>query len=256
MKNADLEAAAKQYFKNWETGEKDEMEARLANGFTYTSPRDDRLDGPTFFERCWPQAGKVALKLQQVSAIGPKDCVVLYEGKGEHDSFRNMELLRFDGDRLLSVEVFFGRPPGEAAAPPEETVRQLIEGQVEAIEAKDVDKVMAPYADEVIGFDVVQPLRNSGKAAVRERLQRWFESYEGAIESELRDLKVVAAAEVAFAHALQRFAGTTTGGAAVDMWVRVSWGLRRANGHWEIEHQHMSDPLDPESGKARLDLTP
>jgi hypothetical protein len=38
--------------------------------------------------------------------------------------------------------------------------------------------------------------------------------------------------------------------------VRVTWGLRRAKDHWEIEHQHMSEPLDPESGKARLDLTP
>ena len=256
MKKAELEAAAKQYFKNWETAERDEMEARLANGFSFTSPRDDHLDAAAFFERCWPHAGKLSLNLQRVAAIGPKDCVVLYEGKGEHDAFRNMELLRFDRGRLLSVEVFFGRPPGEAAAPPEDEIRALLEGQVEAIKAKDVEKVMAPYAEEVVGFDVLPPLRNSGKAALRDRLQRWFEGYEDTIESELRDLEVAASGEVAFAHALQRFAGTMTNGTGVDMWVRVSWGLRRANGHWEIHHQHMSDPLDPEDGRGRIDLTP
>ena len=58
MKKADLETATRQYFKNWETAEKDEMEARLGNGFSFTSPRDDHLDGASFFERCWPQAGR------------------------------------------------------------------------------------------------------------------------------------------------------------------------------------------------------
>lgn len=257
MKKPDLEAATKQYFKNWETGEKDEMEARLANGFTYTSPRDDHIDGKTFLETRWPKAGKVTLKLERVHAVGPKDCIVQYEGKGEHDTtFRNMELVRFDGDRLLSVEVFFGRAPGETAEPPDETIRPLLEALVEAIKAKDVEKAMAPYAEDVIGFDLVQPLRNNGKAAVRERLQRWFESYEGAIESELRDLQIDASGRVAFAHGLQRFAGTMTNGTSVDMWVRVTWGLRRVNGNWQIHHQHMSDPMDPESGKMRLDLTP
>ena len=85
MKKADLEAATKQYFKTWETAEKDEMEARLANGFTFTSPRDDHLDGAAFLERCWPQAGKLTLNLQRVAGIGPKDCVVLYEGKSEYE---------------------------------------------------------------------------------------------------------------------------------------------------------------------------
>jgi len=256
MKKADLEAATKQYFKNWETAERDEMEARLANGFTFTGPQDDRLDAAAFLERRWPEAGKKTLSLQRVHAVGPKDCIVLYESKNGGPGCRNVELLRFDGDRLLSVEVFQGRPPGEAPPPADETIRALIEGQVAAIQARDVDGVMAPYAEEAIGFDVVQPLRNVGKVALRERLQRWFESYEGAIECELRDLTVVASGEVAFAHALQRFAGTLKEGAAIDMWVRVTWGLRRADGHWEIEHQHMSDPLDPETGKARIDLTP
>jgi len=82
MKKAELEAAAKLYVKNWETGERDEMEARLGNGFTYTSPRDDHLDSTAFLERCWPAAGKISLSLQQVAAIGRKDCVAIYEGKG------------------------------------------------------------------------------------------------------------------------------------------------------------------------------
>jgi len=255
MKKAELEAAGKHYVKNWETGERDEMEARLANGFTFTSPQDDRLDGAAFLERCWPQAGKAALSLQRVAAIGPKDCIVVYEGKDEKSAFRRVELLRFDKDRLLSAEVFVGRPPGEAPAPPETAIRELLDAQQQAIRDRDIERATAAYAEDVVCFDVVTALRNSGKPAMRDRLERWLESYEGAIESELRDLQVVASADVAFASALQRFAGTMNG-RADQRWLRVTWGLRRADGGWRIVHQHASQPYDLESGMARLDLTP
>jgi len=47
-----------------------------------------------------------------------------------------------------------------------------------------------------------------------------------------------------------------TGGTRVDMWVRVTLGLRKQQGAWRIVHQHLSDPFDPDSGQARMDLQP
>jgi ketosteroid isomerase-like protein len=256
MKQAEIEAAAKLYVKNWETGERDEMEARLGNGFTYTSPRDDHLDGAGFFERCWPAAGKIQLKVERVAAIGPKDCVVVYEAKGEKGAFRNVEILRFDGDRLLSAEVFSGLAPGASTEPPEIGIKVLLEAQEQAIRDKNTEALLIDLAENVTSFDAVPPLRNAGKTTVRDRLEQWFGSYEGPIGCETRELEIAAAGEVAFAHALQRFSGTLTDGAAVDMWVRVTWGLRKVEERWLITHEHMSDPFDPESGQAKLDLTP
>jgi uncharacterized protein (TIGR02246 family) len=256
MKKAELEAAAKLYVRNWETGERDEMEARLGNGFTYTSPRDDHLDSAAFLERCWPAAGKISLSLQHVAAIGRKDCVVLYEGKGKQGAFRHVELLRFDGDRLLSSEVFCGLAPGASTAPPEPAIRELLEGQEQAIRDKDGEALLALMAETVVSFDAVPPLRNAGKSTVKDRLQQWLDSYEGPIGCETRELEIAASGDVAFAHGLQRFSGTLKDGTAVDMWVRTSWGLRKAEERWLIAHEHMSDPFDPENGKAKLDLTP
>jgi hypothetical protein len=176
MNKAELEAAAKLYVKNWETGERDEMEARLGNGFTYTSPRDDHLDSAAFLERCWPSAGKVSLSLQRVAAVGPKDCVVLYEGKGEKGAFRHVELLHFNGERLLSAEVFCGLAPGASTEPPEPAIKALLEAQEQAIRGKDAEALLANLAESVVTFDAVPPLRNAGRTTVQDRLQQWFDS--------------------------------------------------------------------------------
>ena len=72
----------------------------------------------------------------------------------------------------------------------------------------------------------------------------------------MRDLRITAGDDVAFAHYLYRVTGTMTNGTAVDMWVRTSMGLRQIDGTWTIVHVHTSVPFDPESGEAAVDLTP
>lgn len=135
-------------------------------------------------------------------------------------------------------------------------IRDLIEAQANAIRNKDADRVMAPCAPDMLSFDVVPPLAINGAGAVRERLERWFAAYDGPIGTECRNTVVETAGDVAFAHFLQRFTGTMTNGATVDMWVRVTMGLRRVDGAWRILHEHMSDPFDPETGQGRTDLKP
>lgn len=40
------------------------------------------------------------------------------------------------------------------------------------------------------------------------------------------------------------------------MWSRTTLGFEKRHGRWQIVHDHGSDPFDPESGAARLDLEP
>ncbi|GFJ82924.1 YybH family protein [Phytohabitans houttuyneae] len=73
----------------------------------------------------------------------------------------------------------------------EDEVRDLFGRQAEAMRAKDIDRLMAMYAPDVVYFDVVPPLRFAGPAALRDRFTRWFDSWESALAIEVRDLRVV-----------------------------------------------------------------
>lgn len=147
-------------------------------------------------------------------------------------------------------------PNAGTAMAAEDGIRHLVEEQVRAIRAKDADAVMALYAPQTVSFDVVAPLRSQGAGAVRERLEGWFAAYDGPIGVEIRDLDAAAAGDVGFCHGLQRITGTLVGGAGVNMWVRVTMGLRMIDGTWRIVHVHMSDPFDPQSGLALTELEP
>ena len=138
----------------------------------------------------------------------------------------------------------------------ETRIRALIEDQARAIRAKDVDGSIAAYAPDVLLFDVVDPLRSSGSAAVRKRLADWFASFAGPLDYELRDLAITAGEDVAFAHSLNRVRATTKDGNQLDMWWRATVCYRNAGGVWQVTHEHASVPFDVGTGQASLDLQP
>ncbi|MGH6918637.1 MAG: YybH family protein [Geminicoccaceae bacterium] len=138
----------------------------------------------------------------------------------------------------------------------EAEIRALIEDQVSAVRAKDVDGSMSNYAPDVLLFDVVNPLRYVGSDAARKRLAEWFASFQGPIGYELRDLSITAGDDVAFGHSLNRVRATTTDGRKLDMWWRATICYRRIDGAWTITHEHASVPFDVASGRASLDLEP
>ena len=136
-------------------------------------------------------------------------------------------------------------------------IRALIEGRVRAIADKDVEALVAKAAPGVVSFDALPPLQRVGPEAIRTRLQEWFGWYDGPIGYEVRDLRITAGDDIAFAHYLYHVTGRMTNGKPVDMWVRTTMGLQKTDdGVWAITHEHNSVPFDAESGKASLDLTP
>ena len=135
-------------------------------------------------------------------------------------------------------------------------IRRLIENSVKALQAKDVERLVANYAPDVMLFDVVNPLRDQGADAVRKRLQQWLAGFQGPIDYEVRDLSITAAADVAFSHNLNHVSATTQYGQKLDMWWRSTVGYRKLNGKWLITVEHASVPFDATSGEASLDLKP
>lgn len=143
-----------------------------------------------------------------------------------------------------------------SAAKSEAEIRAIIEARAKAVHAGDVDAMMADVADDVMIFDVVDPLRREGSASSRQRAVEWLSTYDGPITWENRDVQVTADGDVAFSHALSRVTGTLKTGAQIDMWFRTTLGLHRIGGRWQIVHDHGSVPFDPQSGQALLGLKP
>jgi ketosteroid isomerase-like protein len=138
----------------------------------------------------------------------------------------------------------------------EASIRSIIEARAKAVRAGALDAMVADLAEDVASYDVVDPLRRTGKAPSRTRAAEWLAAYDGPVSWENRDVQIVTDRDVAFSHCLSRVTGKLKTGTEIDMWFRTTLGLRRIGGRWLITHEHGSVPFDPESGKASLGLKP
>jgi ketosteroid isomerase-like protein len=135
-------------------------------------------------------------------------------------------------------------------------LRSLFDRRSEGARLKDIDRLMAVYAPEIIYFDLVPPLQYTGAAALRARFLDWFDRFRGPIGQDLHDVTVVENGDVAAAWMLIRASGTLTNGREVDYWVRVTNACLRSGQEWLITHEHVSLPVDLASGRAVMDLVP
>jgi uncharacterized protein (TIGR02246 family) len=137
----------------------------------------------------------------------------------------------------------------------ETAIRELIDGLVTAIRAKNLDGVMSSYASDLVAFDIVPPLRFVGATELKKPWQDVFDRFE-TIDYEVRDLSITAGDDVAFSRSLNRMSGTMADGQKTDLWLRLTAGYRKIDGRWLIVHLQASVPVDLATGKAALDLTP
>jgi ketosteroid isomerase-like protein len=139
----------------------------------------------------------------------------------------------------------------------ETQIRQLIEGWVKAVRAKDAAGAMAAHAPDFLSFDLAPPLQHRGADVNRKGLEEWFVTFRGPVGYEIRDLTITAGDEVAFAHSLNRISGARTDGTQTDVWVRATLCFRKLGGKWTMTHDHVSVPFEMTPPfKASLDLEP
>ena len=127
-----------------------------------------------------------------------------------------------------------------------------------AFEARDIDGIMSVYApgDAVVAYDIVAPLQYKGKDAYRKDYLEFLAQYDGPIHVEYRDMRILSSGDLGIIHVLERLTGKLKSGEQSDLWLRATSGLRKINGKWLIVHDHISVPVDFETGKALLNLKP
>jgi ketosteroid isomerase-like protein len=138
-------------------------------------------------------------------------------------------------------------------------VRALLESWSEAARIKDIDRLMSLYSPDIVYFDVVPGLQYTGSAAVRGNFLRWFDGFKSSIGQEIRglnSLNILASGDIAVAYMLIRASGTLKDGREVGYWVRATVCCQRSDHRWLITHEHISLPVDFESGSAAMDLVP
>ncbi len=138
----------------------------------------------------------------------------------------------------------------------EAEIRGQLDELIAAIQAKDLERVTSVYAPDVVSFDVQPPLQVVGREAKSKNWVDAFRAFERPLDYEIRDLSIVVDGDLAFTHSINRLRGTLTNGTPAGFWVRATACFRKIDGRWLIAHDHVSAPLDPETGRAVLNLQP
>jgi len=138
----------------------------------------------------------------------------------------------------------------------EDEIRAAIDDWVEAVRARDVERITAHYAPEVIAFDAILALRFEGRDAYRDHWRACMAMCTGEMLFDIHDLEITAGRDIAFCHYLLSCGGTDDKGETQSGWMRATVCWRRIDGRWRVVHEHFSAPFDVASGKALLDLKP
>ena len=158
----------------------------------------------------------------------------------------------------IACFLFLEMPKARTEANNEAEVRQLLDRWAKAFHAKDLNGIMSIYepGQALVSYDIIPPLQYTGFEAYKKDYREFLDQFQGPIDIEYRDLHIIAGDTVAFSRGLERMTGTLKNGQKFDAWVRFTEGYRKTNGHWLVIHDHISVPVDLDTGKAALDLKP
>ena len=126
----------------------------------------------------------------------------------------------------------------------QEQIRTLIEGWAGAVHHGDLDRVLADHTEDIVMFDVPPPYQGvRGIDAYQEVWPPFFEWQAQGASFEIESLDITAGEDVAFAYALLRCGTEQEFATNPDNRLRLTLGLRKQDGRWQVSHEHHSFPL-------------
>jgi uncharacterized protein (TIGR02246 family) len=149
-------------------------------------------------------------------------------------------------------------PAASAQTGDEARIKALEDQFTAAFNAKDVNAIMKVYVPDqsLFVFDVVPPRQYVGATAYRKDWENFFNRFDGPIKLEISDLAIAADGNFGYGHSIQHVTGNNKKGEPVDLIVRVSRGYRKVDGRWLVAMDHVSVPVDLDSGKPDLQSKP
>lgn len=138
----------------------------------------------------------------------------------------------------------------------ESEIRQILADWTSALCAKNIDRLMAFYAPDVMLFDIKPPYQIKGAGAVRRVWEDCFPCFPDSFQIEDRDLTVHVSNDLAIVHRIFHFTGEDKDHPAMQTWMRVTAVCKKHQGKWQIVHEHVSVPFNPETSQAVFTLEP
>jgi ketosteroid isomerase-like protein len=156
---------------------------------------------------------------------------------------------------MLSAAAFASAPA--MAAPSDEAQIKALEARfVAAVKARNLDAIMKTYSADVFVFDVSPPRQYVGAAAYREDWKGFLTGVKGPVGFDVTNLVVSAEGTIGYGRSIQHVTGVDPKGAKVDLTVRVTDVYRKTGGAWRVVQEHVSVPVNLDTGKADLSSKP
>ncbi|MGN6798425.1 MAG: YybH family protein [Gaiellaceae bacterium] len=123
-----------------------------------------------------------------------------------------------------------------------------------AVHAKDVDRFVSIFSDDVRVFDMWGTWSHDGIDSWRGLAEGWFGSLgDELVRVEFDDVQTTVAGDIAVLSAFLTFAGLSADGEELrSMNNRLTWGLRKIDGAWKVVHEHTSAPVEMATGKVNV----
>lgn len=137
-------------------------------------------------------------------------------------------------------------------------IRTLENKLAAAAEARNLDAIMKAYLpDETLFvFDVIPPRQYVGAKAFRKDWGDFLGGTKGPLQYEITDVDVTVVATVAYGHSIQRIVATGVKGDPIDLTTRVTDVYRKIESNWVIVQEHISIPVDLDTGKPDFSSKP
>jgi uncharacterized protein (TIGR02246 family) len=125
----------------------------------------------------------------------------------------------------------------------ETAIAALLHRWADAVHTGDLDTVLADHAPDIVMFDVPPPDDGvRGLDAYRETWPPFIDWQHTGASFEIVELDVTAGEDVAFARALLRCGTPDELAAHPGHRLRLTVGLRKVDGRWQVTHEHHSFP--------------
>ena len=146
------------------------------------------------------------------------------------------------------------KPPARSAMSSKAAIEALEQRYVKAFNAKDVNAIMANYApgSGLFVFDAVPPREYPSWESYKKDWEGLFTAFPGPVKDTMSDLSITVVGPVAYAHHIEDSQFTQKDGTGKELVIRVTDVFRKINGKWLIVQEHVSFPVDIDSGKADL----